>query len=351
MHELTKGYTNGQRLLSVSGVKKSATGTGADLVSEATGMLVNELERIDRMITIGDYSPDNVIKDIENAIGKFITEAKKWEAGTDDISAIREERTNFHNNTNHIISKSYFLSRARTWPQGYQGDHKTLETVYRDMPLSDGIGYFLDLIALNSTLAKGVRNRLKTMQSILKKELEVRSGPEVLNIGCGSCRELFDLVPEIKGSNAKVICVDNDQDALNFAHSRFYYTDAPDNIEFRKYNALRLFDIESAEAEFGPQDIIYSMGLFDYLDSDFLAKMFNTLFSLLKPGGKLIAAFKDAKRYNSQTYHWLADWDGFKQRTEKDFLSILAGAGIDEDSIKYQRDETEAILFYEIEKK
>ena len=48
------------------------------------------------------------------------------------------------------------------------------------------------------------------------------------------------------------------------------------------------------------EDVIYSVGYFDYLPDDFLAKLLHSLHQLLNPGGKLIAAFKDASRYRSQ---------------------------------------------------
>ena len=75
--------------------------------------------------------------------------------------------------------------------------------------------------------------------------------------------------------------------------------------------------------EFGLQDVIYSVGYFDYLPDDFLIKLLDSLYRLLAPGGCLIAAFKDVNHYRPQVYHWLANWDGFLQRSEDDFERIL----------------------------
>ena len=61
-----------------------------------------------------------------------------------------------------------------------------------------------------------------------------------------------------------------------------------------------MFDLETAQTEFGMQDIIYSVGFFDYLPDDFLVKLLSSLYMLLNPGGKLFAAFKDADRYQPQ---------------------------------------------------
>ena len=177
--------------------------------------------------------------------------------------------------------------------------------------------------------------------------LECGQNPKVLDIACGSCREISHLVPEIKKSEASIKCIDLDPDALDFAMNRLSFAGlSPDSISFIKYNALRMFDIDIAKAEFGEQDIIYSVGYFDYLPDDFLVKLLRSLYALLNPGGKLIAAFKDADRYRAQEYHWIADWDGFLQRTEKDFERILGEAGIPATAMTMTRDRTGVIIFY-----
>jgi hypothetical protein len=102
--------------------------------------------------------------------------------------------------------------------------------------------------------------------------------------------------------------------------------------------------------EFGMQDIIYSVGLFDYLPTDFLITLLSSLYNMIKPGGKLIASFKDASRYRSQEYHWIFEWDGFLQRTEKDFRNILCDAGIPDSAISEVREESGIIVFYTITK-
>ena len=126
--------------------------------------------------------------------------------------------------------------------------------------------------------------------NLLKDELISRSNLKVLDVACGSCREVFELAPEIKSSGAKFTCVDLDPAALDFALDRFAYAGlSEEHVELVQYNALRMFDLETAQTEFGMQDIIYSIGFFDYLPDDFLVKLLNSLYMLLNPGGKLIA--------------------------------------------------------------
>ncbi|MGE5174541.1 MAG: class I SAM-dependent methyltransferase [Betaproteobacteria bacterium] len=225
----------------------------------------------------------------------------------------------------------------------------TLEMAYKNRPMSDGIGYYLDKYLLSTTLGVGVRERVVKMRDLLKEELSSRRGPKVLDIACGSCRDVFELAPEIKTSGAQFTCVDLDPDALDFSMDRLSYAGlASDHVELIQYNALRMFDPEMARMEFGMRDIIYSVGFFDYLPDDFLVKMLNSLYTLLNPGGKLIAAFKDANHYRPQIYHWLVDWDGFLQRTEQDFDRLFRDAKIPSNAISMSRVNSGAIVFYSI---
>ena len=81
---------------------------------------------------------------------------QSFERHVSDKNIIRDAQIRFREKTNPILSKSYFINRARTWPQGYQGDYKMLENIYRNTPLSDGIGYYLDLCSFECPVARGV---------------------------------------------------------------------------------------------------------------------------------------------------------------------------------------------------
>lgn len=323
-------------------------------LDEATETFNKRLEEIEQRWLNPEESPEELFRSVKEAIDEVLTVCKEFERSVQDKNIIRDAQIRFREKTNHILSKSYFINRARTWPLGYQGDYKMLESIYRNTPLSEGIGYSLDLALLNAQLASSVRNRLKKLEYLLKEELTIRQKPSVLNIACGSCREVFELAHEIEKSGAEFTCIDLDNDALAFAANRLSYTSispvSSKQVNLRKYNAIRMFDHELNMSEFGKQDIIYSVGFFDYLQSDFLKNLFKALYEMLNPGGILVTSFKDANRYRQQDYHWLVDWDGFLQRTEEDFWSIFSSAHIPFSSIKELREESGVIVFYVVTK-
>jgi len=323
-------------------------------LDEATYIFNKRLEEIEDTCLTSQKNNDEILPAIRAAFDDVLHACKLFEIAIEDKEVVRDAQVRFREKTNPILSKSYWINRTRTWPQGYQGDHKTLEAIYRNAPLSEGIGYYLDLFSLNLPLATAVRNRIKILEDILRDELVKRRNPSVLNIACGSCREVLELAADIEKSGAKFTCIDLDNDALAFAANRLSYTNistvSSDQVVLRKYNAVRMFDDELNTSEFGKQDIIYSVGFYDYLPTDFLINLFRALYKLLNPDGLLITSFKDAARYRHQEYHWVADWDGFLQRSEADFQNIFLRADIPDSAIVERREESGVIVFYLVRK-
>ena len=323
-------------------------------LDEATEVFIKRLEEIEYRCLNPQEKDEDILPEIRAAFDDVLHGCKLFEIAIEDKEVVRDAQVRFREKTNAILSKSYRINRARTWPQGYQGDHKTLEGLYRNTPLSEGIGYYLDLYCLDWPLGIGVRNRIKELVNILRDELRKRENLRVLNIACGSCREVLELASDIEKSGAHFTCIDLDNDALAFAANRLSYTNistvTSDQVVLRKYNAVRMFDDELNTSEFGKQDIIYSVGFYDYLPTDFLINLFRALYRLLKPEGLLITSFKDAARYRHQEYHWVVDWDGFLQRSEADFKNIFQKAGIPDSAIVERREESGIIIFYLVRK-
>ena len=308
---------------------------------------MDSLRAIERRCIKQEGDSESIFQELSMLNDSMLQVCEQFETLVNNKAAIRAAGVAFRDKTDPIFSKSYGGNRARTWPQGYQGDYKTIEFMYRNTPMSEGIGYYLDKYMLSATLAVGVRERMQKLAELLKTELINRHHPKVLDIACGSCREVHEIVPEIEKSGAHVKCIDLDPEALDFALDRLSYAGlSSDRAEFIQYNALRMFDYETAVSAFGMQDIIYSVGYFDYLADDFLAKLLNSLYLMLNPGGKLIAAFKDANRYRSQLYHWFADWDGFLQRTEDDFDRLFHKTEIPGSALSMTRVKSGSIIFY-----
>ncbi|RLA86385.1 MAG: hypothetical protein DRG31_00325 [Deltaproteobacteria bacterium] len=297
------------------------------------------------------HSQEEMVSELGHYIYKIAHICREIEdLGICDEQSLQTLKKKVMEETEEVFQKSYLINYARKWPKGYPGDYRMLELVYRNTPVSTGIGRILDIIFLRATLAKAVRGRLKLLTEILRNEFMDRKSPKVLNIACGSSRELMDLVKEISASQAQITCIDFDEEALDFSSQRLAFTPIRDNVIFRKYNAVRMVNHKRVLTDFGPQDVIYSTGLFDYLTDDLLVKLLNSLYNLLNPGGKLILAFKDANRYDTGVYHWIVNWSAFFQRTPYDISMLFEKAMIPRQNVLTMREPSGVIIFYVVER-
>lgn len=264
----------------------------------------------------------------------------------DDGEAIRKKQAEFRQRTDESFAQSFFMHRARTWPQGYPGDYEIIEKAYNNQPLSSGLGQLFDQYFLSTTLASGIRYRRALMREILAEEMRGRRAARILNIGCGPCRELVELAPVIQDTGARFTCVDFDTEALRYSADRVRSCGLQDHVEFRQYNALRMVNADRNVREFGRFDVIYTIGLLDYLADDVLIRMVKSLYDTLHPGGAFVAVFKDSDRYDTIDYHWLVDWSGFLQRTRHDSWHLIEAAGIPQDAVTVQRSQDDVMVFY-----
>ncbi len=309
------------------------------------------MEELEEAINSDEVDYDELYKKFNTHVEDLISTCRDVEETIGHRkNLLKNLKSYFKEATEEIFSKGTLVKHARIWPRGYPGDYRMLEYIYLNTPLSTGLGRLLDMGFLRTTLATAVRERLKTLVRLLRECLKNRVSPSLLNIGCGSCRELVELLPEIKQSKARIVCTDFDEEALDFSAKRMSYTEIAEQVHFRKYNALRMIDKRRNLREFGLQDIIYSTGLFDYLTDDILVKLFSSLYDLLKPNGKLIVSFKDANRYTTEVYHWIANWDAFFQRTTYDIEKILEEATMPNALIESLREPSGVIIFYVITK-
>ena len=138
--------------------------------------------------------------------------------------ALKQKQAEFRANTDHIFKQSYLFSRVREWKRGYPGDYETLERNYLGVPVtSKGIGLYLDNYFLTGTLAKGVRERKALLSHLIINELRNRTkGQRVLNVGCGSSREIFDIGKQINEFEPQITFCDYDEAALEYSKLLLY---------------------------------------------------------------------------------------------------------------------------------
>ncbi|MBU1168515.1 MAG: cyclic nucleotide-binding domain-containing protein [Proteobacteria bacterium] len=224
------------------------------------------------------------------------------------------------------VMRSRFAERSYFKPKGYAGDFMTIEMLYQDTPQGDGkIGTLMDAWCLNSPAAQAVRKR----RDLLAREIEtichdkITSGKTVsiMNLACGPCRELADFIGRCDHSEAiRAICVDIDPDALKYAHTVLSSFEHKATISLMQENLVK-WCMGRVEHDFGPQDIIYSSGLMDYLDDRLFKAMVARCHDQLAPGGVLMLGNFSPKNPIRMFMDHMLDWK-LIHRSETDLIHL-----------------------------
>lgn len=313
----------------------------------ATAHYVTELKSLEQALGLQEFAghdsgyqrlkqaTDSVCEscwDIEKTIG-------------DDKELLDQTRKNFRNRIAPWFHKSPLFFHAITKPRGYAGDYQMLIAIYENKVRSTGIGGYLDHYFLNTELARAVVARMKAVRNYLNTEIQRRNKDlSILDVACGPCHEYIQGINIPNGRKIQVSLLDYDRGALDYVEKRVI-AQHYDGSHFRciRFNALRMRSADRFIQQYGKHDIIYSVGLCDYIADKQLIPMLNGWRQSANDGGIVYVAFKDAKRYTTPIYQWVTDWH-FLQRTQEDCVRIMKNAGFDVEQMKMTRDETGIIM-------
>lgn len=259
-----------------------------------------------------------------------------------DLELLQRTQREFRLETDPFFLQSWFANRARTKPTGFPGDFEMLCKIYGDTKPVAGIGAYLDRIFMDVPLACAVRGRLEMSRNFLSNEIAARSSASepirILDIASGPCREYIDWPKQLPPID--VLAMDSDPRAIDYVNTTVAtQMPKPSRLSNIQYNAFRTRSSEATIQKFGKFDIIYSVGLCDYLTDEVLVKLLSAWHETLSDNGVLFVAFKDTTRYDQTIYQWHLDWF-FYQRTVKDVLELYEKAGFDLGNIETCRDET-----------
>ncbi|HEY2828168.1 MAG TPA: class I SAM-dependent methyltransferase [Pirellulales bacterium] len=264
----------------------------------------------------------------------------------EDPSVLKDLQQRYRDAMWPVVNKSWVMTRSITKPRGYPGDYQLLTAIYDGVPKSTGFGGYVDRFLLSLTLGRAVCARMWAARRFLMTELARRKGQvAILNVASGACREYLGGFEPSTEREVTLTCVDADQEALDFAQSQTegVLSRSGFTTRFIRHNALRMVSAASNIRRFGQSDIVYSIGLCDYIPDEYLIPLMQGLRESIKPGGVVYIAFKDTLLYDKAEYQWLLDWYFFP-RTEEDCLRVFATAGYDVSQIEVTRDSIGVIM-------
>ncbi len=247
----------------------------------------------------------------------------------------------FRDQVGSFFWQSPLLWRCFEKPLGYTGDYKMMEGIYYSNSTAEThLGKWIDAWFRDSPPFISVRNRRNMIADILVRERERGAGC-VLNVACGSAPELA-----IAGSRIKfeqVILLDQDKEAIAAVMENLRRVSQ--NMPVAEQSQIKPWQCKisslltsSSPLENNSFDIIYSMGLYDYLNEWRAGLLTKNLWSSLLPGGLFVIGNFNGHHWARYVMEAVMDW--FLVYRDIPEITDLASSLTDVDDIECITDTT-----------
>lgn len=309
--------------------------------------------KLDKVVRLDNAKKLNTIND------SIINDIEHINNSMSDPRAIKLLGQIFRESRPQYYYASEIMDKGFKKYKGYPGDFEMMKYVYNNEVCSDNIiGKYFDKYFLDNAYAIAVRGRKNKMVNILGRFINKTQNQslDILNLPCGPARDIKELLEtvDIKSkAEIKITCVDQDEEALAFAESSISNKYKNISVSFKKGNIINYVrSMDKHINEMGKYDLVYSIGLADYLPDKLLKNMILFSFKLLKPNGKMIYAFKitDKDPFAPLPPKWFCDWQ-FVSRNLSDSWEVIKQSGIQGFRVQPEEwEESGRIVFLTIEK-
>ena len=241
-----------------------------------------------------------------------------------------------------VVLEDPMTRRALAKPRGYAGDAVLLDYMYRLHPHeSDDAtprGREIHELLVGGPAPTAARHRLGVLADALRSVGARPGSPgRALAVASGHLRELALVPPDAWPS--EVVALDQDADSLAVVA-----TAHPDPRVVPLRATVR--DLLARRVPLQPFDLVYSAGLFDYLDVSVAASLTGRLLDLVAPGGRLLLANFTPDTPDIGFMEAMLEWN-LVYRTEADMEALLDGVS-PRPSARTWRDPSGCIVYLDV---
>ncbi len=187
-----------------------------------------------------------------------------------------------------LVHQDAFTHRAYSRPRGYAGDAVMMDMIYSKeegvaAPDMSAIGREVFEYTTSAAASSGVRARREFIAELLDNNLRSSYSNRVLAVASGHLREASMSSAVRRGRFEKYLALDADKQSLEVVQRDYGHLGISTQLaDIRKMLTGKL--------DLGSFDLIYSTGLYDYLNEKTAQRLTYHLFSMLERGGKLVIA-------------------------------------------------------------
>jgi predicted acylesterase/phospholipase RssA len=290
-------------------------------ITEKTGDIAEQLQALEKAAEgMTDAQLLDEFPKFPRLFDAFLTDlSSKYPEPEMASSKLKELLKDFTN----LVDHSPFLSRCFHKPRGYAGDYQMMNYLYDDEVFGQKshMGKLLDYYMFSSPAANAVKNRAKVIQGLIQHRVAGQAQLHIASIASGPAREVASTISMLSeyAKNCRIYwtLLDQDKEAMQNARENMPQSKL---VEPRYINA-GVREMFKRKVDLGKQDIIYSLGLFDYLEDKIAISLIGLLYSDLKPGGLLLVGNFHISNPLRAFMEGLSDWY-LIHRTEEAFLQL-----------------------------
>jgi len=284
-------------------------------------------------VQIGKMLPIDYVRHIVAKGGPVGSEIKKLQQAIDDIRS-EEDILELNIVVHAHLTLDTMVGHTYLKPYGYAGDFEIIEKIYAQKRHSNPVIDAWDQFYQSMDACDAVRNRKKYFKQVMVNALGA-GAKNVLILGSGPCMDLFEYLTENPHNTLQFTCVDIDATAIKYASEK---TAAfMNNINFVNRNIFRYNTTDS-------YDLIWSAGLFDYLNDDQFVFIIKKMRAFLSKKGKMIIGNFSENNPSQYCMEILGDW--YLIHRSPTLLSELGvAAGFEPKAIHVEQEELGINLF------
>lgn len=225
-------------------------------------------------------------------------------------------------------------NRSYRKPLGYPGDYQIMNYVYEWLPrgatVYDRLLHRLGLDVLECVATRMVMAR-QAIAAVVEDGADTGRPARVMSLGCGPAQEVVNYLSLRHMPRAvDITLVDQDHQALDHAYSRVF----PEVLRHNNGSTVRCLEVsfvelvkgKTSKVDLQPQDLIYSVGLVDYLPRRRALGLVRALYGQLAPGGELVIGnAAEAPLGGRWSSEFICDWSMFF-RTETEMAELAMAA-------------------------
>jgi SAM-dependent methyltransferase len=200
-----------------------------------------------------------------------------------------------------------------------------IDLLYRNAPSGAGrLGPIVDHVFLEQPAAQAVRNRRALLAAVIRRTLACHEGAavNVMSIGCGPAREVVDVMPDPDArARLAVTLLDMDAGALALATDVLRAAGCLWPVTTIEANLLAFARSRERHAV-PPQQLVYSIGVADYLSDRCFVRLLDLSHDLLAPGGSVVIGNFHPRNPNRGFMDHLLEWR-LVHRSEEDVHALF----------------------------